>query len=235
MTACGYKHDCGASVIRTDIVVSSPIYLAGLVHILGQAGIKVVSARSSPDRAPSWLTDAVLLDVDVLSADEDLSWISEVARHTAVLMVNNEPDRSADAYLRAGAAHVLNKQETGEHLVRVVRAIATRAAVGSAPEVPASACEAAPGSGAQLSGREEQVLSQISRGLTHGQIATRLGISPHTVDTYVKRIRSKLGVGNKAELTRVALLGRLTEEPADPVGDSPEEDSPMASLARGLA
>ena len=53
------------------------------------------------------------------------------------------------------------------------------------------------------------MLRQISRGLTHGQIATRLGISPHTVDTYVKRIRAKLGVGNKAELTRVALAGRL--------------------------
>ena len=60
-----------------------------------------------------------------------------------------------------------------------------------------------------LSEREEQVLRQIARGLTHGQIATRLGISPHTVDTYVKRIRAKLEVGNKAELTRAALLGRL--------------------------
>ena len=60
-----------------------------------------------------------------------------------------------------------------------------------------------------LSEREEQVLRQIAHGLTHGQIATRLGISPHTVDTYVKRIRAKLGVGNKAELTRVALLGHI--------------------------
>jgi len=32
------------------------------------------------------------------------------------------------------------------------------------------------------------------------------------VDTYVKRIRAKLGVGNKAELTRAALLGRLTAD-----------------------
>lgn len=47
------------------------------------------------------------------------------------------------------------------------------------------------------------------RGLTHLQIATRLGISPHTVDTYVKRIRAQARVGNKAELTRAALLGRI--------------------------
>lgn len=57
----------------------------------------------------------------------------------------------------------------------------------------------------RLSRREEQVLLQISSGLTHGQVARRLGISENTVDTYVKRIRAKLRLGNKAELTRAAL------------------------------
>ncbi|WP_406500430.1 LuxR C-terminal-related transcriptional regulator [Streptomyces sp. NBC_00846] len=32
-----------------------------------------------------------------------------------------------------------------------------------------------------------------------------MGISQHTVDTHVKRIRSKLGVRNKADLVRLAL------------------------------
>jgi RNA polymerase sigma factor (sigma-70 family) len=62
---------------------------------------------------------------------------------------------------------------------------------------------------AGLSERERQVLGHIARGLTQGQVARRLGISEHTVDTYVKRIRAKLGAGNKAELTRLALLGGL--------------------------
>jgi DNA-binding NarL/FixJ family response regulator len=56
-----------------------------------------------------------------------------------------------------------------------------------------------------LSTREQQVLAAIARGLTHAQIARRLHISVATVDTYVARIRAKLGVGNKAELTRAAL------------------------------
>ncbi|OIK27761.1 hypothetical protein VT52_010250 [Streptomyces malaysiense] len=58
---------------------------------------------------------------------------------------------------------------------------------------------------AGLSPREEQVLRFIASGMTHGQVARRIGISQHTVDTYVKRVRSKFGIGNKAELTRVAL------------------------------
>ncbi|HEX5118010.1 MAG TPA: helix-turn-helix transcriptional regulator [Pseudonocardiaceae bacterium] len=56
------------------------------------------------------------------------------------------------------------------------------------------------------------MLRHIAAGLTHGQVANRIGISHHTVDTYVKRIRVKLGVGNKAQLVRAALTmgGRLS-------------------------
>ena len=52
---------------------------------------------------------------------------------------------------------------------------------------------------------ERQVLAYIAHGMTHQQTASRLGISKHTVDTHVKRVRSKLQVGNKAELTRAAM------------------------------
>jgi DNA-binding NarL/FixJ family response regulator len=119
-------------------------------------------------------------------------------------------------YLRAGASGVISKQESGERIVTAVRAVTDGGPVGPDHSSTTPLVERTEMTGHQLSEREEQVLRQISRGLTHGQIATRLGISPHTVDTYVKRIRAKLGVGNKAELTRAALLGRLVQEqPAD--------------------
>ena len=66
---------------------------------------------------------------------------------------------------------------------------------------PATSCVSA-----ALSPREREVLQLIARGYTHDQTANRLNISTHTVNTYVKRIRSKLGVGNKAELTTAAGL-----------------------------
>jgi two-component system, NarL family, nitrate/nitrite response regulator NarL len=55
-----------------------------------------------------------------------------------------------------------------------------------------------------LAPRERQVLTSLAEGLTHKEIARGLGLSKTTVDTYVQRIRQKLGVGNKAELARVA-------------------------------
>lgn len=43
-----------------------------------------------------------------------------------------------------------------------------------------------------LSQRERQVLRFIADGFTQDQTARRLGISPHTVDTYIKRVRGEL-------------------------------------------
>ncbi len=40
-----------------------------------------------------------------------------------------------------------------------------------------------------------------------------MGLSQATVDTYAKRIRNKLNVTDKAEITRIAVeLGHLVEE-----------------------
>jgi DNA-binding NarL/FixJ family response regulator len=206
----------GDAVIRTDLVVSSPIFLVGLVETLNNAGIKVVAVRNSPDEDPSWLADAVLIDVDALDPAAEAAQVARAAACTAVLVLDNEPTANP-AYLQAGAAGVISKRETAERMVNAVRAVTSGGYVSPDESCPArAAVERTEVPGPQLSEREEQVLRQIARGLTHGQIATRLGISPHTVDTYVKRIRAKLGVGNKAELTRAALLGKLiAEQPHD--------------------
>jgi DNA-binding NarL/FixJ family response regulator len=152
----------------------------------------------------------------------DLTHITEAAKATPVLVLNNEVAPDVEPYLRAGASGVVSKRATPERIIGAVRAVTSGAVVRAencfdAPtlERPLVVDRGEPGS-QRLSDREEQVLQQIAHGLTHGQIATRLGISPHTVDTYVKRIRAKLGVGNKAELTRAALLGRVLAEPGNP-------------------
>ncbi|MFE0465536.1 response regulator transcription factor, partial [Kitasatospora sp. NPDC058965] len=61
-----------------------------------------------------------------------------------------------------------------------------------------------------LAPRELETVRWLAEGLTHAQIARRMGLTEATVSTYVKRIRTKLNVGNKADLTRTAIeLGLL--------------------------
>ena len=217
----------GLIVIRTDILVGFPMFCLGLVQALTSAGIQVVAVRTSPDEEPSWRADAALIDVDALSPPDDLTCITEAARLAAVLVLDNESLAENVVYGRAGASGVISKRETGERIVAAVRAVVDgdRSCPGDGVGQPV--VEATFAAEHHLSKREEQVLRQISRGLTHGQIATRLGISPHTVDTYVKRIRAKLGAGNKAELTRAALLGRfVTELPAPAPAGRPSRAEP---------
>jgi DNA-binding NarL/FixJ family response regulator len=183
----------------------------GLSQILTEAGVKIVAVRTSPSEDPSWLADAAIIDADAVPGP-DLSAITLTAKSMSVLVLLNGMAHDGEMYLRAGAGGVVNKSEAGPGIIRAVRMVTsnTGGCAAPAPTAPtAAAREWLPAAHCQLSEREEQVLHQIAHGLTHAQVATRLGISPHTVDTYVKRIRSKLGVGNKAELTRAALLGRL--------------------------
>jgi DNA-binding NarL/FixJ family response regulator len=194
-------------VTRADLLVNSPMFLLGLIQTLTDAGIKVIAVRNSPDEEPSWLADVVLIDVDALSPPDDLDQLSKAARCAGVLVLTNDPASDSGIYLRAGAAGVVSKREPGDRIVAAVRGVTSGTYPRPCDGDTGSVVERPDPLSHQLSQREEQVLRQISRGLTHGQIATRLGISPHTVDTYVKRIRTKLGVGNKAELTRAALLG----------------------------
>jgi DNA-binding NarL/FixJ family response regulator len=208
-------------VIRIDVLVSSPLFLVGLRQTLAAAGIKVVAERTSPDERPSWLADTALIDADAISGTGDLTPITEAAQSMSVLVLDSEVAAHEDVYLRAGAMGVISKAESGDNIVRAVRMVTSGRCLSEADaeaEHALTADQAHP-AGCQLSEREEQVLRQIAHGLTHAQIATRLGISPHTVDTYVKRIRSKLGVGNKAELTRAALLGQLQWRTADGSAD----------------
>jgi DNA-binding NarL/FixJ family response regulator len=68
-----------------------------------------------------------------------------------------------------------------------------------------SATQPTPPVPSELTERESQVLGLVADGWTHKEISSRLGLSKATIDTYVQRIRQKLGLRNKAELTRAAV------------------------------
>ena len=63
---------------------------------------------------------------------------------------------------------------------------------------------------ASLTRRELQILELISTGLTMRQTATRLGISPRTVETHVAKLYRKLAVRTRVQaVARAASLGLI--------------------------
>lgn len=65
-----------------------------------------------------------------------------------------------------------------------------------------------------LTAREREVAGFAARGLTDGEIATRLSVSRRTVETHLYRVYAKLGVSGRRELG--PLLGRGPGDAAPP-------------------
>lgn len=55
-----------------------------------------------------------------------------------------------------------------------------------------------------LTAREREVMALVAAGLSNGEIAGRLVISPATAKTHVSRAMTKLGVRDRAQLVVVA-------------------------------
>ena len=70
-----------------------------------------------------------------------------------------------------------------------------------------------------LSDRERQVLVSVAGGYTSKEIATELGISSASVDSYRLRVSRKLGAKSRADLVdyalQVGLLRPRSHEPSD--------------------
>lgn len=209
------------STIRAAIVDSCPIFSHGLAEILASGGFTVVGcwlpaggslpAGALAPESVAWRADVLLLDPAVLG-EAELPHLAAAPTPVPVLLLGSvdHPWQLAP-YLDAGAAGFVDRRTDVDGLLAAVRAVAAgncwQAGRSGRDQLPAGPDRPA------LSPREVQVLRQVARGLTHGQVARRLGISPHTVDTYIKRIRSKLDLGNKADLTRAAILGSFAAAP----------------------
>lgn len=195
-------------MIRVEVLDSSPVYLCGLAQVLPRDGIEIVGMRCIPYDELVLAADVYLMDscaLEILGDDAPL-YVCAAAQQCKVLILTPMRNFPVTAYMEMGAAGSVSKQEDANTLARAVRGTVH-------PEACPALANTQEPVNTILSSRERQVLQYIASGYTHDQAARRLGISPHTVDTYVKRIRAKLAVGNKAELTRAAVLGKYLQWP----------------------
>jgi DNA-binding CsgD family transcriptional regulator len=175
-----------------------PVFVEGLAALLAVLGLDVV-ARTLGDGAPSPRAALFLVDSAAVRDDRGLAFFVEATRIAPVLVTVSAADNGSRQQLLAdGAIGFVERAAPVESVVATVRDTFTR----YVHPLPGLAVDTA------LSRREREVLDRVAEGLTAAQIATALQISPHTVDTYIKRIRTKLGSGNKADLTRAAILLR---------------------------
>ncbi len=141
---------------------------------------------------------------------------------TPVLMLADrlEPARLAD-WADAGAAGCVTEIESAEELAgSIVRARAGEVLFPSTALYrlltgPARTASAPTGSevGGQLRPHEIEVLRAVAEGLSMEEAATRLGVSPDSARTHLKRAMAAMGVSSRLEAVLRAMRAGLIRRP----------------------
>jgi DNA-binding NarL/FixJ family response regulator len=205
--------------IRALIVDDHPVTREGLrtalelsddvVVVVGEAA----SGEEAVERARELGPDVVFMDVRMPGMDgiEATRRIREAAPDTKVILITIDESRGAVAEaIQAGVSGYLLKDASPDALVDAAR----NAVEGNAvihPQLTKTFIEEARISegGEQktppLSKREREILQKVADGATTRQVATELGISPHTVKTHLERIFEKLGANDRAQAVAIAI------------------------------
>lgn len=155
--------------------------------------------------------DVVVLDLsmDGMGGLETLSRLLVKHPEARVLVLSAHEDSSHPRHaLRAGALGYLTKRSAADALIDAIRQVAARKIYlepALAQEIAVQQFNVPQSPVESLSSREFEIFVMLARGQTVNEIAETLFISPRTAGTHLYNIKQKLGAGNAAELTLIAI------------------------------
>jgi len=215
--------------IRVGVVDDHPLYRDGVVYTLAaQPDIQVVGQGSSAEDAiriaAEGEPDVIVLDVSMpgggMNAIEAITLQCPKVK-TLMLTVVADEEQVCTA-LKRGARGYLLKGASGPELVQTVRMLSQGECYVS-PSLAAkllmrsSIGGASTGSHsdrfAELTPREEQILSILVEGRSNKEIGNKLDLSEKTIKHHLTNILQKLQVRNRVEAALLA-SGRMSQRSA---------------------
>jgi len=158
--------------------------------------------------------DVILLDINmpVLNGVETCKKLSKKHPHVKVIALSMYDQQSYfKRMMQYGAKGYLIKNDSAETIEKAIRMVVAGGRFIS-PQLQnmLSSIDYLSGKkvslmGSEISPREEEVLNHVASGLTDHQIADKLFISYHTVNSHRKNLLLKLDAKNTAELVKKAM------------------------------
>jgi len=181
-------------------------------YLNASPGFRCLSAYASADDAlaglPLTTPDVVLMDINLgkhsMDGIECVRRLKTLLPRVQIIMLTVFEDaEKIFRALSAGATGYLLKRLPPAELLEAIREVMA----GGAPMSTSIALKvvqsfqtaASHGVSAELSHREQEVLSGLAKGLAYKQIAAHLNVSIHTVRNYIRRIYEKLHVRSRTE------------------------------------
>lgn len=206
--------------VRTVVVQPEPVLRYALREYFGvmpRFSVRAVVAEIADARAVLAKHKPELIVMDLVSSPvEALDFINECARSTppvAVVVFSVKVDfRTVQSVLKAGGlGYVSKRDEMGDLLAAISAAMEGRRHLGPKVEAAflAGAVEIPPKktlSRDLLTARETEVFELLGMGDSIAEIAKKLNREKKTVESQVRRIRSKLGIGSLRALVHRAVI-----------------------------
>ena len=202
--------------LRVYLVDDHPVVRSGLrTLVAAQADMEVVGEASdgitAVEEASVVKPDVIVMDLSLpkLGGAEATERIRAAVPSAKVLALTAHEERGyVQLLMNAGASGYLLKRTAGDDLVRAIRAVAA-GGIYLDPEVASQVVvtggQASERARARLSEREIEVLRLIAQGFAMKEIATTVGVSTRTLETYRARAMEKLGFKTRAEIVQYAL------------------------------
>jgi two-component system, NarL family, response regulator YdfI len=203
-------------MIHVLVKASSPIAKAGLEGLLqAHSALRLVEESSGDGRGMEAESppDVLLVEAGTLAdpaARKAMDWAS--AGGPVVLLLHNPTVEAVAEALRAGVKSALSSGRTGPEIVAAIEAAAVGLVVLHSTDLEAllRAPSAVSRGGSDalveaLTPRELEVLQLLASGFGNKEIASRLGISEHTVKFHVASIMGKLGAASRTEAVTLGI------------------------------
>jgi DNA-binding NarL/FixJ family response regulator len=219
------------TAIRVVLAEDQPMVRAGFRSLLdSRDDFEVVGEAATGsealEQARAQRPDVVVMDIrmpemDGLEATRRITSDPALADTRVLVLTTFELDEYVFGALDAGASGFLLKGGELADLVHAIGVIAdgesllapsvTRRLIDTYVSRPRHTAETEHEGLDELTPREREVLSLIAEGLTNGEIAQVLQLSPLTAKTHVSRILMKLGARDRVQLVLIAYQSGIVE------------------------
>jgi two-component system, NarL family, response regulator YdfI len=212
------SRDGAGGKIRVVVAAASPVRRGGLEAIVRadaslhfSGSVSVLLGLNSQLR--TFQPNVVM--VDLSHSESELPSIAAALEQTdiSVVALIDEPNSSwAARALRSGVRSILPRDSSAPEIISAIHA-ANRGLVLLDPELARELGRLSRPNPAgstlenleELTPREIEVLRLLAEGLGNKEVASRLGISDHTVKFHISSILAKLGAGTRTEAVTIGI------------------------------
>jgi len=181
------------------------LMLCDIINSMGEFEVKKVyiSAEEALGQMSSHLCDIAIIDIRLpgLSGIQLIRKLKVILPETQYLVCSTHHDNdTVFQALKAGASGYILKDSTPDQIKNAVIELYKGGAPMSpyiARQIVKSFHEPIKAKEDDLSVREQEIIEQVSKGITYNEIADKLFISPETVKKHIRNIYAKLHVTNK--------------------------------------